>query len=180
MEWVQGSLRETGNTYDIAIEGNGFFAVKVAFANGEEETMYTRNGKFTITREGYLVDCDGNHIQGAGGDIQIPTDAAEIAIKNNGNIYADGVLVDTIALSDFTDYDYLELYGENMYRPVDGATEMASDASMLQGFTEQSNVNVIDQMVSMITITRAYEANQKMIQTQDTLIGKAVNDVGKV
>ena len=57
---------------------------------------------------------------------------------------------------------------------------MASDASMLQGFTEQSNVNVIDQMVSMITITRAYEANQKMIQTQDTLIGKAVNDVGKV
>ena len=65
--------------------------------------MYTRNGKFTITREGYLVDCDGNHIQGAGGDIQIPTDAAEIAIKNNGNIYADGVLVDTIALSDFTD-----------------------------------------------------------------------------
>lgn len=90
------------------------------------------------------------------------------------------MLVDTIALSDFTDYDYLELYGENMYRPVDGATEMASDASMLQGFTEQSNVNVIDQMVSMITITRAYEANQKMIQTQDTLIGKAVNDVGKV
>ena len=57
---------------------------------------------------------------------------------------------------------------------------MASDASMLQGFTEQSNVNVIDQMVSMITITRAYEANQKMIQTQDTLIGKAVSDVGKV
>ncbi len=51
---------------------------------------------------------------------------------------------------------------------------------MLQGFTEQSNVNVIDQMVSMITITRAYEAGQKMIQTQDNLIGKAVTEVGRL
>lgn len=180
MDWGQGSLRETDNTYDIAIQGNGFFTMRVTDANGNDTTMYTRNGKFTITKDGYVVDCDGNHLQGSGGDVQIPTDAVDVAIKNDGSVYADDVLVDRIALADFADYNYLELYGENMYIPVNGATQINATGSMLQGFTEQSNVNVIDQMVSMITITRAYEAGQKMIQTQDSLIGKAVNEVGKV
>ena len=179
-DWTQGSLRETGNTYDIAIEGDGFFTMRVTDANGNDETMYTRNGQFTITRDGFIVDVDGNHLQGAGGDVQVPTDATEIAIKNSGAVYADGVQVATIALTDFEDYNYLEPYGENMYRAVDGATIQPSYAGMLQGFTEQSNVNVIDQMVSMITITRAYEAGQKMIQTQDNLIGKAVTEVGRL
>ena len=76
---------------------------------------------------------------------------------------------------------FVRLYrGENMYKAVNGATVKQAYAGMLQGFTEQSNVNVIDQMVSMITITRAYEAGQKMIQTQDNLIGKAVTEVGKL
>jgi len=180
MDWTQGSLRETGNTYDIAIEGDGFFTMRVTDANGNDETMYTRNGRFTVTKDGFIVDCDGNHLQGASGDLQVPVDATEIAIKNSGAVYADGVLVDTIAITDFEDYNYLELYGENMYRALNGATVKQAYAGMLQGFTEQSNVNVIDQMVSMITITRAYEAGQKMIQTQDNLIGKAVNEVGKL
>lgn len=180
MNWQQGSLRETDKTYDIAIEGKGFFTMKVTDTNGKETTMYSRNGQFTVTSDGYIVDCDGNKLQGTGGDLQIPTDASEIAIKNDGSIFADGQLVDKIQLTDFIDYNYLELYGENMYKAVNGATTTASTASVLQGFTEQSNVNVIDEMVSMITITRAYEAGQKMIKTQDELIGKAVNDVGRV
>ncbi len=180
MDWTQGSLRETDNTYDIAIEGKGFFAVKVVDKNGGEEIMYTRNGKFTVTRDGYVVDADGNRLQGANGDVQVPTDAVDIAIKNDGSLYADDVLVDTIGLTDFENYDYLELYGENMYRALDGASQIDATGGMLQGFTEQSNVNVIDQMVQLITITRAYEANQKMIQTEDGLIGKAVNDVGRI
>lgn len=180
MNWGQGSLRETDNTYDMAIQGNGFFTMKVTDANGNETTMYTRNGQFTITSTGHVVDCDGNHLQGLSGDLQIPVDATDIAIKSNGAVYADGELIDTIQLTDFEDYNYLELYGDNMYKTVDGAKTKASDATILQGFTEQSNVNVIDEMVSMITITRAYEAGQKMIQTQDELMGKAVNDVGKV
>ena len=180
MNWEQGSLRETGNTYDIAIQGDGFFTVKVTNENGEDTTMYTRNGQFTITNEGYLVDSDGNHIQGEGGDIQIPVDATDVVIKNTGAVYADGELLDNILITDFEDYNYLELYGENKYIAVDGAQEKSSTATLLQGYTEQSNVNVIDEMVSMITITRAYEAGQKMIQTQDNLLGKAVSDVGKV
>ena len=180
MDWGQGSLRETENTYDLAIQGDGFFAMKVLDENGNANMMYTRNGKFIMTAEGCLVDSDGNHLQGVNGDVHIPVDAADVGIKLDGSVYADGVKVDTIELVDFADYAYLELYGKNMYRAVDGAVAMKANGTTLQGFLEQSNVNVIDQMVSMITITRAYETNQKMIQTQDNLIGKAVSDVGRV
>lgn len=180
MNWGQGSLRQTENTYDIAIRGKGFFQMNVMDKNGNQTIMYTRNGQFTITKEGYVVDADGNHLQGSGGDLQIPVDAAEVAIKPDGSVYADGVLVDNIVLTDFEDYNYLELYGENMFLPVEGARSFNSDATMLQGYTEQSNVNVIDEMVSMITITRAYEAGQKMIQTEDRLIDSSVNSIGKV
>lgn len=180
MNWDQGSLRETDNTYDMAIQGDGFFAIKVVDANGDSTIKYTRNGQFSITSDGYIVDVDGNKLQGANGDVQVPVDATDIVIKLNGAIYADGVQVDTITLTDFDDYNYLELYGDNMYTAVDGATTKSSAATILQGFTEQSNVNVIDEMVSMITITRAYEAGQKMIKTQDDLLTQAVSSVGKV
>ncbi len=180
MDWGQGSLRETGNTYDLAIEGNGFFTMRVTDANGNSSIKYTRCGTFKCTADGYIVDADGNHLQGSGGDIQVPVDAREIVIKNDGSIFADNQLVDTVQLTDFEDYNYLELYGDNMYNAVDGATTIDSTAAIQQGYTEQSNVNVISEMVSMITITRAYEAGQKMIRTQDSLLDASVNQVGKV
>lgn len=180
MDWGQGSLRETGNPYDIAIEGDGFFKIRVTDRNGDSSIMYTRCGTFKRTKDGFIVDADGNHLQGSGGDIQIPAEATEIAIKQDGTIFADGVIVDTVTLADFEDYNYLELYGENMFRTVDGAVEKDANAQLEQGYTEQSNVNVVSEMVSMITITRAYEAGQKVIQTEDSLLSRAVNEVGKI
>lgn len=180
MDWSQGSLRETGNTYDLAIQGNGFFALRVTDKQGNDSIMYSRNGQLKRTEDGYIVDVDGNHLQGSGGDVVVPTDANEIAIKEDGSIFADGVLIDTIVLADFEDYNYLELYGENMFRAVDGAQQIDATGTMVQGYTEQSNVNVISEMVTMINITRAYEAGQKMIQTQDALLQKSANEVGKV
>lgn len=180
MDWGQGSLRETGNTYDLAIEGNGFFTMRVTDTQGNSSIKYTRCGTFKCTADGYIVDANGNHLQGSGGDIQVPVDAKEIVIKNDGSIFADGVLTDTVQITDFEDYNYLELYGDNMYNAVDGATTIDSTAAIQQGYTEQSNVNVISEMVSMITITRAYEAGQKMIRTQDSLLDASVNQIGKV
>ena len=142
--------------------------------------MYTRCSTFKCTQDGYIVDADGNHLQGNGGDIQVSTDAHEIAIKEDGSIYADGQYVDTIALANFADYNYLDLYGDNKFRAVAGATLIDAKAQIEQGYTEQSNVNVISEMVSMINITRAYEAGQKMIQTQDSLLQKSANEIGKV
>ena len=95
-------------------------------------------------------------------------------------MYADNVYVDTVKITDFEDYNYLKQYGDNFWETVDGATAVEGNYSLQQGYTEQSNVNVIDQMVDMITITRAYEAGQKMVQTQDSLLNRSVNDVGKV
>lgn len=178
--WDQGSLRQTENTYDLAIQGSGLFTARGTDAKGQDKIYYTRNGSFTATSDGFVVDNDGKHLQGEGGDLQVPTDASKIVIDQNGAVYADDVYIDTVKITDFEDYDYLKQYGDNYWETVDGATEVKGSYSLHQGFTEQSNVNVIDQMVDMITITRAYEAGQKMIQTQDNLLNRSVNDVGKV
>ena len=126
------------------------------------------------------MDSDGNHLQGEGGDLQVPTDAARIVIDQDGAVYADNVYVDTVKITDFEDYNYLKQYGDNFWETVDGATAVEGNYSLQQGYTEQSNVNVIDQMVDMITITRAYEAGQKMIQTVDSTLQKASTEIGRV
>lgn len=179
-DYTQGSLRESGNTFDFAIDGDGFFAVEYTNANGEKSTQYTRAGQFTITSEGYVVDVDGNHLLAEGGYLQIPVDAVDVTVDIAGNVYADGELVDTIILTDFEDYDYLKKFGETRCYPVDGAVEKTASGVIRQGFTEQSNVNVVSEMVNMIAITRAYEAGQKVIQTVDSTLEEAANTIGSV
>ena len=179
-DYVQGSLRETGNTYDLAIDGKGFFTIEYTDKNGEVSNRYTRAGEFTITKEGYIVTTEGQHLVGEGGWLQVPVDAANIVIETDGIVYADGQAVDRIALADFEDYDYLKKYAETMYRPVEGATPIEATGSVIQGFTEQSNVNIVSEMVNMIAITRAYEANQKVIKSMDDLLQIDASSVGKV
>jgi flagellar basal-body rod protein FlgG len=179
-DYSQGSVRETGGTYDLALSGNGFFTVNVTDKSGETHTRYTRNGQFHLTKDGLLVDADGNAVQGQGGDINIDPSAKSVTISADGTITADGKVIDTLKIVDFEDYDYLEKYGDTMYEPVDGATTKDAAAEVLQGYTEQSNVNVVKEMVDMITITRAYEANQKLIKSYDSMLDSAVNQVGKL
>ncbi len=178
--FTQGSLRQTNNTYDIALEGKGFFTLSVTDRAGNESIKYTRNGSFTMTKDGHIVDADGNHLLGEGGEIMVPANAAEVRIDETGAVYADGAYVDSLLITDFENYDYLIKTGDTMYQPVDGATQIPAGASVRQGFTEQSNVNVVAEMVEMITITRAYEANQKVIQSVDRTLDLAANSVGKV
>lgn len=179
-DFGQGSLRQTTNTYDMALEGNGFFTLNVTDKAGNVNTKYTRNGAFTMTKDGQLVDGDGNHLMGSAGEITIPTDAADIVIDPTGEIYADGAYIDTLQITDFSDYNYLIKSGDTMYQALEGATETPASASVKQGYTEQSNVNVVSEMVEMINITRAYEANQKIIQTVDKTLELAANTVGRV
>ena len=81
-DYGQGSLRETGGTYDLAIEGDGFFAMSVINKNGEISTKYTRAAQLLMDREGYIVDVKGNHLMSESGYLQIPTDAATIGRAN--------------------------------------------------------------------------------------------------
>ncbi|MEG2774617.1 MAG: flagellar basal body rod C-terminal domain-containing protein, partial [Acetivibrio sp.] len=93
---------------------------------------------------------------------------------------ADGTRVNTIKLTDFENYDYLKKIGDTSYKLVDGGAIKDAEGGIVQGFTEQSNVNPVNEMVEMISITRAYEANQKVISTVDTMLDKSVNSIGRV
>lgn len=179
-DYSQGSFKETGNTYDLGLDGQGFFAISFTDKNGNESVKYTRDGQFTTDVDGYLRTLEGDYVQGDAGNIMIPTDALQVSINQQGEIYADGEYVDTIQIVDFEDYNYIKKYGENLYDIVDGATEIESDAKIRQGYLEMSNINVVNEMVEMITISRAYESNQKLIQTTDSMLEKSVNEVGKV
>lgn len=125
-----------------------------------------------------LVTEDGDYLLGENGRIQIPS-GAEVVVDELGNVYADEQLVDKIKLSDFEDYNYLKKFGENLYTAVDGATEKTGDGKVRQGYLEMSNINVISEMVEMITVSRAYESSQKVVQTMDSSLEKAVN-LGKL
>ncbi|MDD6572840.1 MAG: flagellar basal-body rod protein FlgF [Thermoflexaceae bacterium] len=174
----QGSVRETGEPFDLAIGGNGFFNISYTNKKGQEFTMYTRDGSFTLTKEGNLVTKDGDFVLGQNGPIVLPTDA-EITIDAMGNIYNGNELLDQLKITDFEDYNYLDKFGENMYRTVDGATEKEAVGQINQGYLEMSNVQVVEEMVSMITIQRAYEAAQKVETSMDEILGQVVT-LGKL
>lgn len=182
-DFSQGSLRETGNTYDLALSGDGFFTIQTTNKQGETTIKYTRDGSFTVNTEGYLVTKDGDYVLDTNGErIQIPgaQTAQNVAFDQHGMITVDGQQVATLGIAAFENPQALLLYGENMYEATDAAGLQESTATVNQGYLEMSNTNVIEEMVDMITITRAYEAGQKMIQTVDSTLQKAVNDIGKV
>ena len=126
--------------------------------------------------EGYLVTKDGDYVLGESGDpIVLPTDISKLTVDSTGRIYADGQYVDTFGIVDFEDYNYIEAYGENLYRAVDGATFKDSTASVNQGYLETSNINVVSEMVDMINIAREFESNQKIVNSIDEMLGKMVS-----
>lgn len=177
-----GNFRETGSQYNFALSDRGFFTISTTDKGGTEHIRYTRDGDFTITREGFLVTKDGDFVLGDGGNrIQIPGgNTVEINVNELGEIYVGENYVSTLQIVDFDNYDALSSYGENMYEPVAGANIIASNATVTQGYIEMSNVNMVTEMVDLIAITRAYETNQKMIQTVDRTLDKAANEIGRV
>lgn len=187
-DYGQGSFRVTDNVYDFALDGDGFFAISFTNKAGETSVKYTRDGAFTVNREGYLMTKDGDFVlnqaaaqagnPGQAGYIQIDPNV-ELKVDENGNLYQNNQLVGQVGVVDFADYNYLTKYGENMYDLVEGGQVQASDAQVIQGTLEMSNVNVVSEMVEMITISRAYETNQKIIQSIDETLEKAVNNIGK-
>lgn len=182
-DFSQGSLRETGNTYDLALSGDGFFTIQTTNKQGVTSIKYTRDGSFTVNRDGYLVTKDGDYVLDTNGkQIQIPgaQTAKNVAFDEQGNVSVDGRQIATLGIAGFANPQALLLYGENMYEATDAAGLQAGTATVNQGYLEMSNTNVITEMVDMITITRAYEAGQKTIQTVDKTLEKSVNEIGRV
>lgn len=179
-DFTPGSFRVTDNTYDLALAGEGFFAIEFTNKAGETSTMYTRAGQFTLNREGYLVTEDGDYVLDTQNRrIRLNT-LVDSKIRNDGTISQDGVDVAQIQVADFEDYNYLEKYGETYYRPVEGATRIDGDADVKSGYLEMANVQIVSEMVNLISITRAYESSQKIIQTYDSSLEIAVSQLGRI
>lgn len=188
-DYSQGAFRVTDKMYDVALDGNGFFAVSFTSKQGETSAKYTRDGAFTVTRDGYLVTKDGDFVLNqAGATAGNPAQGnylrvdpnVELEIDDQGRLSQNNIVIGELGVVDFEDYNYLSKYGENMYDIVDGGQVIDSAARVEQGTLEMSNVNVISEMVEMITISRAFEANQKIVQTMDTSLEKLVNNVGRL
>ena len=179
-DYTQGSFRETGNTFDLALSGSGFFAIEYTNSEGETSTKYTRAGSFTLDKNGYLMNKDGNYVLDSS-NRRIQLDPLQDAnIDENGGIYQNGTLRATVQVVDFENYDYLEKYGDTFYQPVEGASIVDAKASVVSGYLEMANVNVVSEMVNMISITRAYETNQKILQTYDNSLEIATTQLGRL
>ena len=176
VDWSEGSFQVTDIPMDMAIGGKGFFTVEFTNKNQETTTFYTRDGNCQLTTDGYLVTTDGDYVLGKNGNAtqRIKLDPVkDVIVDQQGYIFQDGKSVAQLAITDFDDYNYLEHYGENYYYPVDGATQKAATGQVFQGYLETSNVSVVREMVEMISVSRQYEANQKVIQTYDTSLQTA-------
>lgn len=147
----------------------------------DNDTLHAR-WRFHCNQDGYLVTKDGDYVLAEGGNrIQIPNaNLVKISVNQAGEIYSGNTYVAKLQLVDFQSYDALSSYGENMYEAVNGAVQTQADATVNQGYLEMSNVNMVTEMVDMIAVTRAYETNQKMVQTIDQTLDKAVNEIGRL
>ncbi|SDD82650.1 flagellar basal-body rod protein FlgF [Sporomusa acidovorans] len=167
-----GSVRTTGNPLDFAIEGRGFFAIQT-----QAGIRYTRNGSFTRNSRGQLVNSDGQLVLGQnGGPIQLPE--GTVTVNGSGIVTVDGTNVGQLQVVEFDNERQLVKEGASLFRAANNGRP--ATGTVEQGCLEQSNVNVVSEMVNLISGYRAYEVNAKTVQTHDELLDKAVNEVGKV
>lgn len=175
---TQGGLEQTGNSKDLAINGNGFFAVQMPDGN----TAYTRDGAFQVDQNGQMVTSQGYPIDPT---ITIPSDATSFTVGKDGTVSVTQAgssaaqQVGQLQLSMFINPTGLQSIGDNLYMETD-ASGTRNDSqpgtngagSLYQGYVEKSNVNVVQEMVSMIETQRSYEINSKAVSTADQMLSK--------
>ncbi len=173
----QGNLQPTENRLDLAVNGKGFFQVEMP----DGTTSYTRAGSLQLSPEGQIVTNDGYTVLPG---ISVPDDAVDITINESGEVLItlDGQVepsnVGQFEVANFSNIGGLEAMGENLFRetpasggPVTGVPGLPGFGSILQGYLETSNVNVVEEITNMISAQRAYEMNSKVIETSDQMMG---------
>ena len=194
----QGALKQTDNPFDMALEGKGFMTVQV----GDEE-RYTRNGAYLLSDDGFLVTKDGHKVLGENGPVRMKKN--NFVIDQDGVIYQNSTFagdetrlvsleenewenlerVDRLKIVDFKRTRYLKKQGNSFWMDTreSGPARIVGFGErpkILQGFLEGSNVNPVKQMVQMIEVNRTYEANQRVIQSHDGLLGKLINEAMRI
>ena len=177
----QGNLQQTSNTLDLAIQGNGYFQITLP----DGQTAYTRDGTFGLAADGTIVTADGYIVQPG---IQVPTTATGVTINTSGQVQATIAgqtapqTVGQLQLAIFPNDAGLEAQGDNMFlqtaasgQPVTGNPATTGFGTVMQGFIETSNVNVVTEITNLITAQRAYEMNSKVITTSDDMLSTLTN-----
>ncbi|MBT3992180.1 MAG: flagellar basal-body rod protein FlgG [Rhodospirillaceae bacterium] len=172
----QGNLTSTDNTFDIAIQGNGFFQIQMP----DGSTAFSRDGSFQLSPSGQIVTHDGNPLVP---NISVDTNAIDVTINSTGEVLVkvQGSVTPTnagqINLASFPNDAGLESVGSNLYleTPASGSATTGTPGAtgfgtMLQGFLETSNVNAVSEVSELISAQRAYEMNSKVIQTSDQMM----------
>ncbi|MGA7827558.1 MAG: flagellar basal-body rod protein FlgF [Geobacteraceae bacterium] len=175
VDFTPGQTKVTGNTFDIALDGDGFFAI-----NTPQGKAYTRQGNFRLDAHGKLVTADGYEVLGNGAPIII--NGGSVTFDEKGKIFVEGQETGVIDVVDFPKPYDLKKIGSALFVPnsTSATPQPAKNAVVRQGYLEGSNVNVVEEMVRMIETTRSSETCQKMIQNYDQMTGHAVNELGKV
>ncbi|MCG8502752.1 MAG: flagellar hook-basal body complex protein [Firmicutes bacterium] len=178
-DFTQGRLIKTDKATDMSFKNSdsSFFAVSVPGEEGDTE-MYTRNGSWTISEDGYLITREGYKAVGLYGPIYLASD--EFVVQEDGSIYLDDEYIDTLKIVDFVDTEQLQKYGEHLVGAPDDAQIGQFEGQVAQGFIEGSNINTIEEMLEVITLMRSYEANQKVIKAYDESLGKIINEAGRI
>ncbi len=174
IQFTEAPIVETGGKLDVAIEGDGFFVVQT-----REGTRYTRNGQFTLNKDKKLVTMDGNPVLGQGGEITL--DGVDIDVGNDGSIYVDKVQTAVLKVVDFKDRKDLRSAGRSLFVNVNERTEetVPANYSIKQGGYEASNVDVMRELIDMISTIRAYESYTKVDQFFSDTLSKLM-DLGRL
>lgn len=176
--FTQGNLQQTGNRLDVAIQGPGFFQVLLP----DGTTAYTRDGSLRLDAQGQIVTASGYPLQPP---LTVPANALSLTIGKDGvvSVLTPGqqrpTQIGTLSLAHFVNPGGLQAHGENLYletaasgTPITGAPGSNGLGLLNQGYVETSNVNVVEELVSMIQTQRAYEINSKAVQSADQMLGR--------
>lgn len=170
----QGPLEQTRRELDFALQGPGFFAVE-----GPDGIYYTRAGNFFRDADGFLITPQGYYVQGENGRLRLGE--GEVSVTEEGRVSTAGVVVDRLQVVDFADRGVLEKVGGSLFRlPGAGQAVAATGYTVRQGYLEQANTNLAQVMSDLLISFRIYEAGQRVVQAQDSLAERAINQVGQL
>lgn len=171
-KFTQGNMNQTSVRTDFAVDGRGFFVVQSGDGN-----VFTRDGNFTVNNQGYLVTTTGQNVLGQAGPIYVGNDK-EFYLDENNNVVVNGKVTNRLLTADFDDYNSLERVSDNYYKGAN--PNYNAQVKVNQGYLEASNVNITDEMVNLMTISRNFESAQKVLTMIDDSLSIAASRVGKV
>lgn len=162
LDFAQGELVPTGNPYDLALNGPGFFTIET-----EVGERYTRNGRFRIDENGTLQTLDGRAVAWDGGRGTLDVAGSEPQIDGEGVVWQDKSRVGQLKLVDFADASRLVADGASSYRTVGNARPISRRGEVMQKTLESSNVSAVDEMVAMVALQRGYESSTRLMSAID-------------